>query len=165
MITGSAVEEDTVFFSGLTDKTKAKAIVALWGDINGSSQTDVCTVEEEQMVINEEDGQETNGQYPVSYKQQVGEPLIVSSDLDDTAELNIDVNDVTTINQSIVDELFTEQSSSISYKNVVILDRASDPETIEGCIQVINELSHADKALHLIITENEHLLDVYNQMH
>jgi len=37
-------------------------------------------VKEEQTVINEEDDQETNGQHPVSSKQQVGEPLIVSSE-------------------------------------------------------------------------------------
>jgi len=99
------------------------------------------------------------GQHPVSSKQQVDELLIVSKKLDDTAELNIDVNDVTTINQSIVDELFSEQFSSISYKNDVLLDRASYPETIEGCIQVIHNLCHAEKALNLTFTENEHLLE------
>jgi len=70
-------------------------------------------VEEDKTVINEEDDQETNEQHPVSSKQQVDESLIVFNELNDTSELNIDVNDVTTSNQSIVDELFTEQSSSI----------------------------------------------------
>jgi len=158
MINRSAVDENTEFLSGLTDTTRAKATVALSGDITGSFQSDVFTVEKKQTVINEEDDQETHGQHPVSSKQQVGELLIVSSKLDDTAELNIDVNEVTTLNQSIVDELYTEQSSSISYENYVILDRASYPETIQGCIQVINEPCHAEKALHLTITENEHLL-------
>jgi len=66
MITRSAVDENTVLFSGLTDKTKAKANVALSGDITGSSQSDVCVVEEEQTVINKDDGKKTNGQHPVS---------------------------------------------------------------------------------------------------
>jgi len=66
---------------------------------------------------------------------------------------------VTTINQSIIDKLFTEHSSSTIYENDVMLDKASYPETIEGCIQVINELRHAQQALHLTITENEYLLE------
>jgi len=149
MITRSAVDENTVFFSRLADTTRAKAIVALSGDLTISSQTDVCAVEEEQTVINEE----------ISSRQQVGELMILSNELKDTAALNIDINDVTTINQSIVDELFSEQSSSISYENDVILDKASYPETIDGCIQVIHDLRHAEMALHLTITENEHLLE------
>jgi len=68
MLTRSAVDENTVLFTGLTDKTRTKAIIALSGDIIGSSQADVCAVEEEQMVINEEDGQETNTQHPESSK-------------------------------------------------------------------------------------------------
>jgi len=132
MITRSAVDENTVFFSGITDTTRAKAIVALSGDLTISSQSDVSAVEKKQTVINEENDQETNGKHQVSSKQQVGELLIVSSELDETAELNIDANDVTTTIQNIVDDLFTIQSSTISYKNDVILDRASYPETIEG---------------------------------
>jgi len=64
----------------------------------------VYTVAEEQTVINEEDDQvineedESNGQHRVSSKQQVDELLIVSNELDDTDELDIDFNDVTTIN-------------------------------------------------------------------
>jgi len=142
--------------SGLTNKTKAKAIVALSVDITVPSQSDVYTVEEEQTIINEDD-QEKNGQHPVSSKKQVGELLIVPSEFDDTAELNIDVIDATTVNQSIDDELFIEQSLPSSYANDVIIDRASYPDTIKGCIKVIDELRHAQKALHLTITENGHL--------
>jgi len=159
MITRSGVDENTVFFSGKTDTTRATAIVAWSGDLTISSQSDVDSVEEEQTFIDKEGDQETNGQYPVSSKQQVDKLLIVFNELDDTAQLNIDVKDLTTIFQSIVDELFSEQSSSISYENDVLLKRASYPETIEGCIQVINELRHAQKALHLTITNNEHLLE------
>jgi len=65
---------------------------------------------------------------------------------------------VTTFNKSFIDELFLEHSSLISYENDVILGRASYPETIEGCIQVIDELRHAEKAPHITITENEHSL-------
>jgi len=109
-------------------------------------------VEKEQTVINDEDGLESNGQHPVSSKQQVDKPLILSRELDDTAELDIDVN-----NESIIDELFTELSSSIINENDVMLDRASYPETIEGRIQIIDELRQAQKALHLPIAKNEHL--------
>jgi len=157
-ITRSTVDENTVFFSGLTDKTRANAIVALSGNINESSQMDECAVEKVQRVINDEDDQETDGQLPVSSKQQVGKPLFVSSEFDDTAELNFDANDFTTTNQSIGDEVFTQHSSSISHNDVITQDWASYPETINGCIQVINELRHAVKALHLTINENEHLL-------
>jgi len=158
MITRSAVDENTALFSGLTDKTRAKAIVALSGDIAGSSQSEACAGEEGQTVINEDNGQETNGQHPVSSKQQVGEPLFESSEFDDTAELNIDDTAVTTINNIFVNELFPEHSSSISYENDVMLDKASYPETIEGCIQVIVELRQAAEALHLIDIANEHFL-------
>jgi len=99
MLTRSGVDENTILCSGLTNKTKAK--VALSVDITVLSQSDVYTVEEKQTIFNE-DNQETNGQHPVSSKQQVGELLIVPSEFDDTAELNIDVNDMTTSNQSIV---------------------------------------------------------------
>jgi len=126
--------------------------------MNKFSQMNECAVEKEQTVINDEDDQETDGQLPVSSKQQVGEPLFVSSKFDDTAELNFDADDFTTIDQSIVDEVFTEHSSSISYKDDVTQDRASYPKTMDGCIQVINELRHAVKTLHLTINENEHLL-------
>jgi len=147
MITRSRVDENTVFLSGLTDITRAKASFVLSGDLTISSQSDVYTVEEEQTVITEE----------ILLKQHVDKLLIVFNELDDTAKLNIDVNDVTTSNQSIIDEVFIEQSSSISYEDVVTQDRASYPETIDGCIQAINELRHAVKALHFTINENEHL--------
>jgi len=117
------------------------------------SQSDVYTVEEEQTIIKDDNCQETNRQHPVSSKQQVDKPIILSRELDDTAELDIDVN-----YESIIDELFTEHSSSIIYENDVMLNKATYPETIEGCIQVINELRQAQKALHLPIAENEHLL-------
>jgi len=107
MINQSRVD---VFLSGLADIKTAKVIVAMSGDLTIYFQSDAGVVEEEQMVINEEDDQETNGQHPVSSKQQVDEKLIVSLELDDTAALNNDDNDVTTIIQSIVDELFTKHS-------------------------------------------------------
>jgi len=155
MLTRSGVDENTILCSGFTNKTKAKAIVALSVDITVPSQS---KVKEEQTIINEDD-QETNGQHPVSSKQQVGELLIVPNEFDDTAELIIDVIDATTINQSIDDKLFIEHSPPSSYANNAILYRASYPDTIEGCIKVIVELRHAEKALHLTITENEHVLE------
>jgi len=145
------VDENTVFFSGLTDKTRAKVIVALSGNTNESAQADECAVEKVQTVINDEDDQETGGQLPVSSKQQVGKPLFVYSEFDDTAELNFDASDFTTTNQSIGDEVFTKHSSSISRCR----HATSYPETIDGCIKVINELRQALKALHLTINENE----------
>jgi len=63
-------------------------------------------MEGEQTIINNEDDQETNGQHPVSSKQQVGKLLIVPNNIDDADKLDFDGNDVTTINQSIDDELF-----------------------------------------------------------
>jgi len=153
-MTRSTVDENTVLFAGLPVKTKVKGVVALSVDITVPSQSDVYTVEEKQTIINDGNGQESNGQHPVSSKQQVDKPLILSSELDDTAELDIDFND-----ESIIDELFSEHSLSIICENDVMLNRASYPETIEGCIQVINKLCHAVDALHLIITENEHLLE------
>jgi len=61
--------------------------------------------------------------------------------------MNFDVNDVTTINQSIDDELFSEHSSSTSYENDVILDRASYPDTLEvGKLPIVsNKIDDADK--------------------
>jgi len=91
-------------------------------------------VEEEQTIINDDNGQEKNRQHPVSSKQQVDISLILSRELDDTAELDIDVND-----ESFIDELITELSPPIIYENDVMRDRASYHETIEDCIQVINE--------------------------
>jgi len=151
-ITRSTVDENTVLFAGFPVKTKVNAIVALSVDITVPSQTDAYTVEEEQTIINDDNGQETNGQHPVSSKQQVDKPLTLSRELDDTAEFDIDVND-----ESIIDELFTEHSSCIIYENDVMLDSASYPDTIEGCIKVIDELRHVEKALHLTIAKNEYL--------
>jgi len=133
-ITRSTVDENTVLFAGLPVKTKVNAIVALSVDIIVPSRIDAYTVEDEQTIINNDNGQESNGQHPVSSKQQVDKTHILSRELDDTAELDIDVND-----ESLIDEIFTELSSSIRYENDVMLDRASYPETIKGCIQVINE--------------------------
>jgi len=102
-------------------------------------------MEGEQAIINYEDNQETNEQHPVSSKQQVDKLLIVSNKIDDADRLNFDVKDVTTIIQSIDDELLFEHSSSTSCKNDVILDRASYPDTLEKCIQIIDELRHEKK--------------------
>jgi len=151
-MTRSTFDENTVLFAGLPVKTKVNTIVALSVDITVSSQSYAYTVEEEQTITNDDNGQEINGQHPVSSKQQVDKSLILSRELDDTAELDIDVND-----ESLIDELFTELPSSIRYENDVMLDRESYPETIEGCIQVINELRQAQKALQLTIAKIEHL--------
>jgi len=153
MLTRSGVEENTVLFSRVSDKTGVKAILALSVDIIGYSQTDVYSMDEEQTVINNNNGQETNG----SAKQQVDKPLILPCEFDVTAEILIDVIGSTTINQIIDDELFSEQSSSNSYANNVRLDRTSYPETIEGCLKIIDELRQEKKILHLAITKNEQL--------
>jgi len=165
MITRSAVDKNTVLFSGLTDKTRAKAIVALSGDIAGSSQSDVGAVEAGKAIINEDECQETNGQHPVSSKQQVDEPLFEFIEFDDTAELKIgeplfefiefDDTAESTSNKSVVNELFPEHFF-ISVD--VMIDKASYPKTIEGCIQVIVKLRHAAEALYLIDIAKEHFL-------
>jgi len=139
-ITRSTVDENTVMFAGLPVKTKVNTIVALSVGISVPPLSDVYIVEEEQTIINDDFGQETNIQHPVSSKRQVDKPLILSRELDVIAELDIDVND-----ESIIDDLFTKHSSSIIYENDVMLDRASYPDTIEGCIKVIDELRHAEK--------------------
>jgi len=83
MTTRSAVDENTILVSGLTGKTKTKAIVTLSIEISGPSQSGACSSEEGQAIIGE-------GNFPVSSKQHVGEPLFESIEFDDTAELNID---------------------------------------------------------------------------
>jgi len=88
------------------------------------------------------------GQHPVSSKQQEGDPLFEPIEFDDTAEVNIDDTAELTIIKSVVSELFLEHSSSVICENDVILDTVSYPDTIKGCIRVINTLRHREKALH-----------------
>jgi len=124
MTTCSAVDKNTVLVSGLTGKTKAKAIiVTLASDITGPFQSGACALEEGQAIINEDDVQETEGPHPVSSKQQVREPLFESIEFNDTAELNIDDTADITIKKSVVSKLFPEHSLSIIYENDVILGK------------------------------------------
>jgi len=155
MTTPSAVHENSVLVSGLTGKTKARAIVTFSSDITDPSQSGAGASKDEQAITNEEDAQDTKGQHPVSSKQQVGEPLFEPIEFDDTAELNIDDTAEITRNKSVVSELFPEHSSSIICENDIILNTVSYPDTIEGCIQDITKLRHREKAFHLINTEND----------
>jgi len=63
-ITRSTVDENTVLFAGLPVKTKVNGIVALSVDITTvyASLSDAYTVEEEQKISNDDNGQETNRQ-------------------------------------------------------------------------------------------------------
>jgi len=85
--TRSTVDKNTVLFAGLPVKTKAKTSVAWWVDITVPPQSDVYTVDEEQTIIDKDNGQELNGQHPVSSRQQVDKPLILSCEFEDTTEI------------------------------------------------------------------------------
>jgi len=149
MTTQFAVDENTVLVSGLTGKTKARAV------ITDHSQSGAVAPEDAQAITKEEDAQDTEVQHPVSSKQQVGDPLFETTEFDDTAEFNIDDTAELTINKRIVSERFPEHSLSSIYENDVILDTVSYPDTIEGCIQAFTKLRHRKKDLHLINTEND----------
>jgi len=157
MLTRSRVDENTVLFSGVSDKTGVKAILALSGDIIGSSQTDAYIVDDEQTIISK-DVQESNGQHPVSSKQQVDKPLILPCELEVTTEIKTDVNVTTAINHIIGDEFFSKQSPSNSFANDVRIDKPSYPETLKGCLKIIDKLHQEKKILHLTIVQDEHLL-------
>jgi len=97
MLTRTRVEENTILFSGVSDKTGVKAVLAVSGDIIGYSQSDVYTVDEEQTIIDKDNDQELNGQHPVSSRQQVDKPQILSCEFEDTTEIKTDVNVTTAI--------------------------------------------------------------------
>jgi len=147
MLSRSGVDENLSLL-GVNDETRPNAIGASSGNLTMSSQADGCPVEGEQTVINKE----------ISSEQQVEKLLIASNEFDDTTKLINDANDVATTKQIINDAQFGEHSSSINYESVVILNRTSYPNTIEGCIDVINKLRQSEKALQISIAENEQLL-------
>jgi len=159
LLTRPGVDENTVLFSVVSDKTGVKAVLAVSRDIIGYFQSDAYTVDEEQTIIDKDIDQELNGQHPVSSGQQVDKPLILSCEFKDTTEIKTDVNVTTAIIQITDDKIFFDHSLSIGHENEVTLHRASYPQTIEGCIKVIDELRQTEKALHLTIDENEHLLE------
>jgi len=74
-------------------------------------------VDEVQTIIDKDNGQELNGQHPVSSRQQVDKHLILSCEFEDTIQIKTDVNVTTAINQIIDDKLFSDHSSSIGHEN------------------------------------------------
>jgi len=156
MTTRSAVDENTVLFSGLTGKTKAGAVRP------DPSQSGAAAPEDEQAITKEEDAQDSKGQHLVSSKQQEGDPLLEPIEFDDTTELNIDDIADLTINKRVVNEIFSEDSSSSIYENDVILETVSYPDTI--CIQANTILRHREKDLPLIYTKMKKKWAVCNWM-
>jgi len=100
-----------------------------------------------QELADEDDYQQTEEQH-TSSKQKVGEPLLKSSEFDDTDELNIDDTAERTINNTVIDEIFPDHSSSIIRECEVsgILDIPAYPNTLEGCRREIDELCHSREA-------------------
>jgi len=117
-------------------------------DSRSEGQT-LSGVDEDTVMISglgdEDNGLEINGQHAVPSQHQVDKLLILPCEFEDS-------------NQIIDVELFTDRSSPISHVNDVTLKRASDPNSIEGYREVIDEQHRSLKTLHLTLAENKRLI-------
>jgi len=93
----------------------------------------------------DENGLTGDGQHAVPSRHQVDKFQILPCEFEDS-------------NQIIDVELFTDRSSPISHVDDVTLNRSSDPNSIGGYREVIDELHISLKTLQLTLTENKRLL-------
>jgi len=126
-------------------------------EVSGPSQSGVRLVDTRG---NSDELQQPKGHHPVSSVQNVGEPTFESTEIDDTAELNINDAAVITIIKDAIDELAPDHSSSVSQEDVnsVSSEEPSYLYTLEGCRIEIDVLRSARETLSSTITENGQFL-------